>query len=248
MALGLGGLAVGLAAAGARAALEGWAPGFLLLGLPALMGLAGIVASGPLSDRHYVLATWLLAEVEGSYAAIERSDDARAVYLEWAARHAKTRRALRQGWRRLRTFATGAWGLGAVGLFAGWSAEPEALARVIQVAGGAVVLLGVLPARLADGNPEWLDRWLGVRASAVARGRAAATLLYQQGALILPVLALLVRQGLGPALTALVALELLALAAAILCAGLAARWRGRALWSYGPLGLVLWAAASALTT
>lgn len=246
VALGLGGLAVGFAAAGVRAALEGWAPGWAFLGLPPALGAVGLWLSGPLADRNYVLATWLLAEVEGTYAAVEKAEDTRAVYLEWAARDRETRRALRQGWRRLRSFATGGWLLGAVGLLAGWSDEPAALARVIQVAGGAVVLLGALPARLADGDPEWLDLWLGVGRARVARGRAVATLLYQQGVVLLPVLALLLRQGLGPALTALVTLEALAVLSAALGAALASRWRGRAIWSYGPLALILWAASAAL--
>ena len=52
--------------------------------------------------------------------------------------------------------------------------------------------------------------------------------------------ALAIRHGRG-ALGGLLTVELIGAAAALVGAGMAARWRGRAVWVYGPAALVVWA-------
>lgn len=162
------------------------------------------------------------------------------MYLEWVAgERIELLRALRQGWRRLRTWPAGAWGLGGIGALAGWSKAPDAPATATALVLAAMLLLGVLPARLAEGDPAWLDTWLGVsrRRSGVARGVVA--FLYAQGAVLPTAAALAVRHGRG-ALGGLLLAEALGFVGAMAGAALAVRWRGRAAWVYGPGALVVW--------
>lgn len=239
--LGVGGLSVLLAASGLRAALEGWTPGVAWLLLPPAAGGCGYLLARPLADAWYVRATALLAEIDGAWSAVESKETgAQHVYLEWIARDRRELlRALRQGWRRLRAWATGAWLLGAGAAFAGWTASPDAPERVLAVGGGAALVIAALPIRLAEGDPAWLDRALGLPARRVGAARVVATWLYLQGVVIPPVLALLLRHGLAPALAAMLLLELLGALGATLAA-LAAR-HARASLLYGPAAVLLWA-------
>lgn len=243
--LGVGGVAVALAAAGLRAALEGYNLGLLFLALPPLIGVGGALLARPLAEAWYVRATALLAEIDGAWAAVENSEaEAAHVYLEWTARgRMELLRALRQGWRRLRPWATGAWLLGLGGAFAGWTGSADAADRALIVGAGAALLIAALPVRLADGDPEWLDRSLGVDARRVGAARAIAGWLYAQGAILPPVLALAVRHGVGPALSTLLALELVAALGAAVAALAAAHQRGRGAWLYGPAAVMIWAIA-----
>ncbi len=240
--LGVGGLASALAAAGLRAGLMGWAPGWAFLALPPVIGVVGLALARPLADVWYVRATALLAEIDGQWAGVENIAEQRTVYLEWAARGSRElTRALRQGWRRLRSWASGAWLLGGVGALAGWTASPDAADRVMVVGCGAVLLLGALPVRLAEGDPEWLDQALVVPRGPVSRARAAAAWLYAQGAVIPAIAALALRHGLAAAARPFLALELLAAVGAGLGA-LAARHQGpRGAWFYLPAAVLLWA-------
>ncbi len=238
------GLVTGLASGGLASALDGWAPGWAFLGLPPALGVAGWLVAGPLAERTYVRATALLTEIDGMVAGREQADEERSVYLEWAARgRPELLRALRQGWRARRGWAMGAWALGALGALAGWSGAATAPGQAAAVAAGGALLLGALPARLADGDPPWLDRWLGVGGLPVARARATVAVLYAQGVVVPMAAALLIRHGLG-SLWVVGLAEALALGGAGLGAGLAARWRGRAAWAYGPAALLAWAAVA----
>lgn len=241
--LAVGGLAVGLAAAGLRAGLEGFATGWALLLLPPAAGLGGVLLARPLAEAWYVRATALLAEIDGAWATVEAADRSdTAVYLEWAARgQIELLRALRQGWRRLRPWATGAWLLGLGGALAGWTGSADAADRALAVGAGAVLLIAALPVRLAEGDPEWLDLALGVDARRVGRARAVAGWLYLQGAILPTTLALGLRHGLGAALEVALALELIGALGAALAALAAARQRGRAVWLYGPAAVLIWA-------
>ena len=241
--LAVGGLAVGLAAGGLGAAIDGWTPGLAMLALPPVVGGLALLAAGPVADATYVKATALLAEIEAMWGGVEdAAEEDRRVYLEWVAGpRTELLRALRQGWRRLRTWPTGAWILGFGGFFAGWSGEPGAPGRVVAFAGGAVLLVAAVAPRLAEGDPEWLDRALGVSAGQVGRARATVAWLYAQGAIIPPVLAVAVRHGAGEAAGALAAVEALAAVGAVVSAGVAWRWRGKGLLAYGPVAVVLWA-------
>lgn len=240
--LGVGGTAVALAASGLRAALEGWGPGWAFLALPPVIGLAGLALARPLADAWYVRATALLAEIDGQWAGVENIQEQTSVYLEWVARgDRELTRALRQGWRRLRSWASGGWLLGVLGALAGWTGSPDAPDRVLMVAGGAVLLLGALPVRLAEGDPGWLDQSLGVSPTRVGRARALTAWLYAQGAVLPAFAALALRHGLGAALRPLLAVEALAALGALLGA-LAARHQGpRGAWLYLPAAVLLWA-------
>lgn len=241
--LAAGGGAVALAAAGARAALEGYESGLLFLLVPPLVGGVGWALALPLAQRWYVRATALLAEIDGAWAAVEGEAQERGhVYLGWVARdRVELARALRQGWRRLRSWATGAWLLGLGAALAGWTGSPDAADRVLVVGAGAALLIAALPVRLAEGDPEWLDLALGVDARRVGVARAVAAWLYVQGAILLPALALAVRHGLVPAALTLLPLEAVGALGAALAALAAARQRQRAAWLYGPAAVLIWA-------
>ncbi|MCK6505683.1 hypothetical protein L6R53_20180 [Myxococcota bacterium] len=245
--LAVAGVALGVASAGVSAALQGWAPGWAFLALPPLVGLAGALVAGPLADGFYVRASALLAEIDAAWAGVDEGEEERRVYLEWlAGDRPELLRALRQGWRRLRSWPMGAWGLGLLGAMAGWSADPGAASQVVLVAGAATVLVAAVPTRLAEGDPAWLDQALGVRAGPVVHARAAVAFLYAQGAILPALLALLIRQG-GAILRPLLLLELLALVAAFAAALIARRLRGRGAWAYAPLGVLAWAGAAFLS-
>ena len=245
--LALAGTGVAMASAGVRAALLGWAPGWAFLLLPPALGLVGALLAGPLSERTYVRASALLAEVDAAWAGLEERDEDRRVYLEWMGnRRPELRRALRQGWRRLRTWPMGAWGLGLVGAFAGWSEDPHAAAAVVAVAGGAAALIAAVPTRLAEGDPAWLDEALGVDASDVALARTAVALLYAQGAILPAVASLFVRQGLV-ALKSLLVLELFAMVASAFSAQAARSFRGQGVLAYAPVAVLAWAAIAGLS-
>ncbi len=245
-ALAITGIAVGLAASGLSAALQGWTPGWAFLLLPPVLGVAGMALALPLSDRAYVRASALLAEIDAAWAGVEEGDEDRHVYLEWLARgRPELLRTLRQGWRRLRTWPMGAWGLGLVGAFAGWSPKEGAAASVVAVAGAAVALVCAVPGRLAEGDPAWLDDALGVRPRRVGGARAMVAWLYAQGAILPAVAALFVRHG-SVAVIALVVLELFAGLTAAASAVAAWRWRARSTWAYAPLALVAWAGVAGL--
>ena len=133
----------------------------------------------------------------------------------------------------------GAWGLGLLGALAGWSKAGDAPDTAVAVALAAVLLLGSLPARLAEGDPPWLDRWLGVSPLRVGAARAVAAWLYAQGAIVPTAAALALRHGVE-ALWRLVAVVVIGAVAAAAGATLASRWRRKAVWLYGPAALVVW--------
>lgn len=245
--LAIAGLALLLASSGTSAGLQGWAPGWAFLLVPPLVGVVAFALSLPLSERTWVRASSLLAEVDAAWAGSDEGEEDRRVYLEWLATdRPELLRALRQGWRRLRTWATGAWGLGLVGAFAGWSAAPAAPAAVVAVSGAAVLVIAALPGRLADGDPPWLDQALGVQPARVMTARAMVAFAYAQGAILPPLLALLIRQGLAVLLPALV-LQALAALASLACAGLARRWGARSIWAWLPIAVLVWALVSSFT-
>lgn len=237
--------AVALASTGLAAALEGQPWGWAWLLTPAVLGIIGFACALPLADRYYVRATALLTEVDGQYEHRVAASGARGpepVYFEWAARgQPELLRALRQGWRAHRAWAIGAWTLGLSTLLAVWSDEVDVFGRILAVGGGGALLIGALPFRLAEGDPPWLDRALGLRTTAVAWGRARCAALYAQG-VVVPGLAGLVRHGVSEVVPGLLLVELTALAASGAAAALAARGGRRAAWGYGAGAVVAWAA------
>ncbi|MEL6344868.1 MAG: hypothetical protein AAFV53_17255 [Myxococcota bacterium] len=236
-------IAVGFAAAGLSGALQGWAPGWAFLALPPVVGVLGWFAALPLAEQYYVRATALLSEVDAQWAGVEEAEEASSVYLDWLAQdRPEMLRALRQGWRRLRIWPTGAWVVGCISVIGGWTEDPIALTQVLTVSGGGVLLISGISIRMAEGDPVWLDNALGVPKGKVAAARGAVALLYAQGAVVPAVAVLALRHGFAVAGWALMITEGLALGGAALAAGLASQMRGRGAWVYGPTALLLWAA------
>lgn len=244
-ALVVAGAAVTVGAAGLRGALEGRALGWAWALCPAAVGLAAFALALPLADRLYVRATALLTEVDGQVehrlAAEGAAGGVEPVYLEWTAGPRREhRRALRQAWRAHRAWAFGGWSLGLCTLLAVWSDEVDVMARIFAVAGGGGLLMAGLPLRLAEGDPPWLDRALGLRPAAVGLGRALTAVGYAQG-VVLPGLLGALRHPARDVIGALLGVELAVLVGSGAAAALAARWRGRGAWLYGGLAVVAWA-------
>ena len=243
VALAAVGTAVGMAASGLAGALGGWTPGWAFLALPPLVGAAAWAAVPALADRYYVRATAILTEIDAQWAGAEEAEEASRVYLDWlaGADRPELLRALRHGWRRLRSWPLGGWGIGALAALAGWSDDPEGAARAMALAGAGALLMTAIPTRMAEGDPPWLDRALGISPARVAGARAGVAWLYAQGAILPPLLTLGLRQGGAAAALLLAVGEGLALLGAAGGAAAAMRLRGRGVWVYGPLALLTWA-------
>jgi len=235
------GFATAFAAAGVAQGLEGWTPGWVFLLSPLIVGAAGWALAGPASERHYVRTTALLAEIDGLFAGVEEEEDVHAVYLErFAQGRPELLRALRQGWRSQRVWATGAWMLGLLGAWTAWTHDAEGSARVLIVTGAAVMLVSAVPTRLVDGDPLWLDETLGVNLREVMLARMAVALMYAQGAILPAVLAFAIRQG-PRVLPVFLGLEIVAVLASGIAAWVALQWRENGVWAYGPAAMLLWA-------
>ncbi|MFT5686045.1 MAG: hypothetical protein ACI8RZ_007000 [Myxococcota bacterium] len=244
VALAVVGVAVGMASSGAAGVLSGWTPGYFFLAIPPVVGLLGWLAARPLADAWYVRATALLSEIDAQWADLEGAEEAKRVYLDWLAQgRPELLRALRQGWRRLRTWPTGAWLLGFACAFAGWSDAADAPAQALAITAAGALLIAGLPVRMAEGDPEWLDRALSISPVRVAAARGVTAFLYAQGVIVLPAAALLIRQGPDGAAVMLLA-ELAAAIGAMLAAVAAMRLRGRGAWVYGPVAVLLWSVIS----
>ena len=223
--------------------LGGWTGGWVWLLLLPGLAAAGLAAALPLADRYYVSTTALLTEMDGQYAGIAEADESGHVYLEWTATgRPELLRALRQAGRRLWPYSVGAWTGGALAALAAWTRAGGETGWMLLLVTGGAVLIGTMPAALAAGDPPWLDRALGVSRARVGAARATAAVLYAQGLLVLPLFALILREGVA-ALVPLLLAELLVVVTAVLSATAAARFGARAGWIVGPFALVLWAAA-----
>jgi len=233
------GSAIGLASLGLEGALLGWMPGWAMLLLPPLVGVVVGSQVRRLAEAHYVRASLVLAEISAEWGGREEAEEAMRVYLEGlAVGRPELLRALRHGWRGLRSFGTGAWVLGLIAGAMAWSSGPQD--RLVWVGAAAVLLVTAVAARMGENDPAWLDDALGVGPARVAMARAAVALLYAQG-VVLPVAGvLLLQQGLAAWLLVL-GLEALAVLGAAIGAISALQWRGRAVWAYGPAGLLVWA-------
>jgi len=248
-ALTLGGLAVWAASAGAAVVLTGQPAGAFLLGVPLVVGVLAWLTAPALGRAWYHRATTLLAEIDAAYAGQDDTEEARSVYLEWAIRglpaslRLRLLRELRAGWRAHRGWLTGAWGLGAVAALAAWSKDPIAGPRAFAVAGAGMVVVAAVVFRLRQESPEWLDDWLGLTAARMRTARTLAVVGWLQGLIGLPVAALALRQGPGPALRLFGGLEAVAVVLALVATTTSA-WRAG--WAaYLPLAVAVWALAAA---
>jgi hypothetical protein len=233
------GMALAIASVGLEAALLGWGPGWALLAVPPAIGILAWSQVGRLAENHYVRASLVLAEIAGQWGSRDEPEQALSVYLEGVgARRPELLRALRQGWRRLRSYGTGAWVLGIIAGAMAWSSGP--MGRSGLVGAAAVLVITAVAARMGEGDPAWLDDALGVRAGPVCLARATVALLYAQGVVLPLVLALVIHEGTDAWVVA-AGLEAVAVVGALIGALSARWWRARAVWAYGPAGLLLWA-------
>jgi hypothetical protein len=249
-ALGLGGVTVWAASLGAAGVLAGRPDlGFLLL-VPLGVGAIAWSFAGGLGRAWYHRATTLLGEIDAAYQGQEDPEEAKTVYLEWAIRglppalRLRALRELRAGWRAHRSWLTGAWGLGAVAAVSAWSTSDVAGARAAAVASAGMVVVAAVSFRLQSESPEWLDAWLGLSARQVRSARGLAVLGWLQGLVVLPVLALAIRQGWAASLRLAIVLELTGLALAIVASGTSG-WRRWGWAAYLPLAIVIWATSAA---
>jgi hypothetical protein len=244
VALACSGVATVIASGGVTEWLEGDPVGLAALVVPFAVGGAGWWLAARNAKAMEPLPS-LLGEIEAAWAAAESPEEARAVYLEWAARWAPTAirrdllKDLRHLWRGLRPWVTGSWGLAAIAALAGWTSDPDGLARVVWVGGAALVVAGFVGIRLGATDPAWLDLVLPSRGRVA--GRAVAVWLVLQVVVLAGAGALAIRQG-RIAASGLGRLEIAAVILAILGAAAGARLRGRGGIVYVPLGILLWAA------
>ena len=215
-----------------------------------IVGALGWSLAPSLARAWYFRATTLLAEIDAAYEGQEDPEAERVVYMEWAIRglpaalRLRVLRELRAGWRSHRSWLMGSWGLGAVAALAAWSRDPMAGARAAAVASAGMVLVSAVVFRLRQESPAWLDHWLGLTARVVRTARGLAVFGWLQGLVGLPLLALAIRQGWGPALELGVALELVAVALAVV-ATTTSGWQRWGWAAYLPLAGTIWAVAAA---
>ncbi len=247
----LGGVGVWQGAAGAGQVLAGEPLAGLKLLLPFVLGIVAWLPAASLGRAYHFRATTLLAEIDAMYAGTEDPEEARRVYLDWAVKflpaglRSEVTKELRHGWRGLRSWITGAWGAGVVAALAGWSADPAAPSRAGLVAGAGLVLVGAVAVRLAATDPLWLEQALPVPPGRRLAARALAVFGWLQGAILLPTVAVAIRQG-GPAAGGLLAsLEVEALVIALIGAGMS-RLRARGMFPYVALAALVWAGAAGL--
>lgn len=248
VALGVGTAAVFGASEGARMVLAGQPLGALGLLIPVLVGFLAFLPAGGLAERYHFRTTLILAEIDAAYAVEERDpEEARRVYLEWLVRvlpqslHLEFLKELRHGWRGLRAWLTGAWGLGLIGLVSAWSSEPSAWGRTLAIAVAAQVAIACVGLRLSTTDPLWLDRTLPQSPRLRLSARALAIFAWLQGVILPPAIALFVRQGGAQALSFIGVTEGAALALCIVSA-LFSPLRGRGWVPYLLSGLLLWGA------
>ncbi len=249
-ALALGGTAVWAASLGAAGVLSGQP--LLGLGLlaPLVVGLAAWSFAPSLGRAWYHRATTLLAEIDAAYEGQEDPEEARAVYLEWAVRglsqplRLRVVRELRAGWRAHRSWLMATWGLGLVGAVAAWSKDPGAGPQAAAIAGAGMVLVAAVAFRLHGASPAWLDAWLGLTARDMRLARGLAVWGWLQGLVLLPVLALAIRQGLPAAGHLGLGLEGVSVALAVV-ATTTSGWRRWGWAVYLPVAVAIWATATA---
>lgn len=240
--------AIALAAThGIRVVWDGNPAGYALIALPLPAAAAFASMISGLAARTWAKASPVLADIDARYASIERPEDARRVYLEWAVRFLPASvgryalKDLRHGWRGRRSWITGAWIAGILAAFAGWSGDPGAPARSAAVVVVAVFVVAGVSVVLERDEPPFLRVWLPDGGLSRRAGRAIALILWLQGCAWPAIAAAALRHGSTGALHVAAgagAAIVVATAAAIACGAL----RDRAWFVYAPIAAI--AAAS----
>jgi len=244
--LALGGVGVWSSAEGVLAYQQGQALWWLWGLIPVVGGFGFWLIASPLARSYHYRTTMLLAEIDSYYARLEDPEEAQLVYLQWTIRpFPKTWRPyllleLRHGWRGLRTWVTGAWGLGLLAALGAMSQDDGVFERSLARAGAGMVLIAGVAIRLSSANPEWLEETLPFQGAQRVWARFWVVFLWLQGVVVLVPLVMAWRHSGSESLLILGVLELLA----VLLAGWASwvsPWRSRAWAAYLPVALLIWA-------
>lgn len=246
LVLAVGGVSVWAASSAALSLIggPGLHPAFILVPF-AVSGLAVSIMPA-LAKKSHFRATLVLAEIDGWYAQLEQPDEERLVYMEWLAVRLPyslkeiSLRELRHGWRSLRSWINGGWLIGFVCAAAGWSDSPDAWIVAGTLAGGGMVVVGGIAIKLASNNPSWLESSLPLNLRVQSLVRFVVVWLWLQGVILLPVLAVWVRQDLVAAIHLAVWTELFALAIALVGV-YSSRLLSRGWGLYVPVSLAIWA-------
>jgi len=244
--LALGGVSVWAASSAAQTILGGTGIHPIGLIVPFLVSVMSLPSLATLAQKAHFRATLVLAEIDGWYAQIEQPDEERLVYLEWLAVRLPSGvrqvslRELRHGWRSLRSWINGGWLIGFVCAAAGWSASPDAWVMAGTLAGAGLVVVGGVSIRLAVNNPQWLERSLPINLRRQSIIRCVVVWLWLQGVVLLPVLAVWIRQDLGTALNLGIWVEVVAAGVAVVGV-FASRMLSRGWGLYVPVSLAIWA-------
>lgn len=214
--------------------------------IPVVLAVVALALTGPLARGFHYRTTALLSEIDSYYARLEDPEEAQIVYLQWTTRafpaawQPYLMQDLRHGWRGLRSWITGCWGLGLLVALSIPSADEQALVTSLALAGGAMLLVGGVGVRLAVTDPDWLERTLPFKSALRIRTRFIVVALWLQGLVFLPTLGLGMRHGFSSALLLFALLEAFALSLAILATG-SGQWRSAGWAAYIPTALILWA-------
>jgi hypothetical protein len=238
IALAVLGISIAFAAGGARAALDGKIYFGLLILMPLFLGVIGFFIARGLVSTELVRAVALLEEIDSHWKRVNNLEDDNEVYLDWLAKESPERlRALRHGWRNHRLYPNLGWFCGALSAIAVWGGQNE---NGLMVAALGIVMMGSISPRLAAGDPDWLNTFLGVDQLKVMFARATITILYSLGILI-PLVCMLVLKGektmLFPIMIMTGAIVVCSFLGAVCAKHLKAKGNGL----YIPLAVVLWA-------
>jgi hypothetical protein len=217
--LGSGWLLVGASAGGAAVAagdLRGVAP----LIAPWIAAGAAMAAVPALARKTWFEASGVLAEIQARYDALERPEEARAVFLDWTVRwlpasvapHAL--RDLRSGWRGHRGHLSVAWLFGLGGAWVAWSDDPAVVAEAAGVAALGMWAVAAVALRLFEDEGAFLTWWTPLDGWTPSLGRMYAVFQWVGPCAWAPVLAIAARAGVGAAAGVALALAAVGLSAA----------------------------------
>jgi len=246
LVLALGGVGVWSSAEGLLAYQQGHTLWWLWLCVPILGALGFWLVASPLARSYHYRTTMLLAEIDSYYARLEDPEEAKLVYLQWTLRPFPATwkpyllLELRHGWRGLRTWITGAWGLGLFAALSATSQDGSVFERSVALAGAGLVLIAGVAIRLSAANPQWLEDTLPFKNSQRIWARFWVVFLWLQGVVLLVPLAVAWRHSGSEALIILGGLESLALLLSA-WASWVSPWRSRGWAAYLPVALLIWA-------
>jgi hypothetical protein len=246
---GAGGLVI-LASWGVRQAWAGQPAALLLLTVPFAGAILVWIPVARLANRNWFRATAVLADIDARYAALGQREEERRVYLDWLVRFLPplvgryALKDLRHGWRSRRIWLTGPWIAGVAAALAGWSGAETAPGAALFLVTAAVWFFATVGVLMDRDDPAFLLEWLPPEPGPRWAARLLVLVLWAQGCLWFPGLAVLLRHGPAPAAW-VVGVGLVSVVIAVPAAVLCSRSRSWGVWLYGPVAAVMVAASAA---